>query len=116
MVLPGGLLSTSSGPPGWAPHTSVQGPRYLRAIPEDLGLLFLPGCPFLLLLRLVLLPPVGKGDGQDHRRAWPRQLTLALWGPGDRGGWWGGGQTEEEEKEAAHPGLAGWGLQESLSS
>lgn len=73
----------------------MQGLRYLRVIPEDLGLLFLPGRLFLLLLRLVPLPPAGKGDGRDHRRAWPRQLTLAFWGPGDRGGWWGAGQTEE---------------------
>lgn len=38
------------------------GPRYSRAIPEDLGLLFLPGYPSLLLLHLVLLLPEGKGD------------------------------------------------------
>lgn len=42
------------------------GLRYLRAIPGDLGLLFLPGHPSLLLLHLGLLLPEGNGDGGGH--------------------------------------------------
>lgn len=57
------LLSSKAwgGIPNSAPPRRLMAPRYLQAIPEAPGLLFLPGSPSLLYCHLGLLLPAGKG-------------------------------------------------------
>lgn len=57
------LLSSKAwgGIPSSAPPRRLVAPRYLQAIPEAPGLLFLPGSPSLLYCHLGLLLPAGKG-------------------------------------------------------
>lgn len=57
--------------------------RYLQAIPEAPGLLFLPGSPSLLWCHLGLLLPAGKEDGRRQSKGLPQiAQSFAL------GSWW----------------------------